>query len=68
MREQIVAALDLFVPVWDALSVTEQTRILRLLIERIEYDGVGQALEIRFHALGVKLLAREASEARAATA
>jgi site-specific DNA recombinase len=63
-HQQITAVLNMFVPVWDALSSTERARILRLLIERIDYDGVGQSVEIHLHGLGVKLLAREAADAQ----
>jgi site-specific DNA recombinase len=60
-REDIEAALAMFVPVWEALQTHERTRILRLLIDHIDYDGVGSELAINFHPLGVKLLAREAN-------
>jgi site-specific DNA recombinase len=60
-RDDIEAALAMFVPVWEALQTHERTRILRLLIEHIDYDGVGGELAINFRPLGVKLLAREAA-------
>jgi site-specific DNA recombinase len=62
-HKEIAAALALFVPVWEALHINEQTRILRLLIESVDYDGVGGELALNLRPAGVRLLAREAGAA-----
>ena len=72
VREQIVAlsrelvdarevgeACSLFDPLWDTLTAREQARILHLLIERIDYDGVNGTVSITFHPTGIKTLADE---------
>jgi site-specific DNA recombinase len=75
VREQIVAlsrelvdarevgeACALFDPLWDTLTAREQARILNLLIERIEYDGVNGTVSITFHPTGIKTLADELAQ------
>lgn len=57
-------ALSLFDPVWDALFPREQARILRLLVERVGYDGGNGTLAITFRPTGIKALAREVAGAR----
>lgn len=52
-------ALSLFDPVWDALFPREQARILRLLVERVGYDGAKGTLAITFRPTWIKALARE---------
>jgi site-specific DNA recombinase len=58
-EEQIVAALTEFEIAWASLTPKEQARILALLIEQVDHDGVAGALHIAFNATGVKLLASE---------
>ena len=52
-------ALGLFEPVWEALHVTEQKRLLGLLIERAAYDREAGTVEVAFQATGIKALAQE---------
>ncbi|MBC7351741.1 MAG: hypothetical protein H5U08_05225 [Thermogutta sp.] len=56
-EEAVARALERFDPVWESLSRYEQARLLRLLIERIDYDGRKGAIWITFHASGIKTLA-----------
>jgi site-specific DNA recombinase len=78
VREQIVAlsrelvdarevgeACSLFDPLWDTLTAREQARILHLLIERIDYDGVNGTVSITFHPTGIKTLADELAQQEA---
>ena len=55
------AALSLFDPVWDELFPRQQCRIMRLLIQRVDYDGTEGALDISFRDSGIKALAEEAA-------
>jgi hypothetical protein len=58
-EEDLKAALSLFDPVWDELFPREQARILRLLIERIDYHGGEGTLEITFRDTGIRALCKE---------
>jgi site-specific DNA recombinase len=49
-----LAGLD---PAWDTLTPQEQTRVVHLLVSRVDYDGVRGKVSITFHPLGLKTLA-----------
>ncbi len=53
----LARALEAFEPIWDVLLTPEKERILRLLIERIDYDG--SRLSLSFRLPGVMTLASE---------
>ncbi len=53
------AALELFDPVWQHLTLEERTRLVRTVVARVEYDGSAGEIEIRFHPLGLASLAEE---------
>jgi site-specific DNA recombinase len=65
----VEAALATFSPVWDTLSPREQARIIRLLVERVDYDGSpgpnGGTIAVTFRPNGIKTLAQELQEAAA---
>jgi site-specific DNA recombinase len=65
----VEAALGKFDPVWDTLSPREQARIIRLLVERVDYDGSpgphGGTIAVTFRPNGIKTLAQELEEAAA---
>ena len=42
-ESDLARALEVFDPVWAALAPREQARSLRLLIERVGYDGPGSS-------------------------
>jgi site-specific DNA recombinase len=50
-------ALAQFTDVWDVLLTPERERVVRLLIERIDYDVPSGELKFRFSATGARLLA-----------
>ena len=52
-QEELSAALAQFDPVWDQLTLREQTRVIGLLIETVEYDGEHEKVLIRFRPLGL---------------
>ena len=58
-REELARALEAFDPIWDVLLTPEKERVLRLLIERIDYDGSTQKLEITWRLAGFGQLAAE---------
>ena len=51
-----------FDPVWDSLTLREQSRLVHLLIEQVEYDGRTGDISITFHPTGIKTLAGELAE------
>jgi site-specific DNA recombinase len=55
---------SLFGPAWEALPSSEQVRILGLIVERVEHDGVQGKLAIRFSAAGLQTLASEAAQSK----
>jgi site-specific DNA recombinase len=61
-------ALAGFDPVWQALTPREQTRIVQLLVQRVDYDGARGKVAITFQATGIKTLASELSAQNKETA
>ena len=55
-EEDLARALSAFNPVWESLSLREQTRIIRLLIDRVGYDGRDGKVSVTFRSLGIKAL------------
>jgi len=49
--QQASEARALAAPIWEVLLVLEKERILKLLVERIEYDGRTLAVRVRVPAL-----------------
>ncbi len=54
-------ALATFTPVWEHLFANERERILRLLIERIDFDPDTGAADIELRPAGIESLAKEAT-------
>lgn len=61
-EREIELALSAFDPVWDALTPREQTRVVQMLVEQVNYDGEKGKVAITFHPLGIKTLADELGE------
>ena len=55
-EHNVAGALEAFGPVWDSLWPMERSRILGLLVERVDYDGRDERLAIRFRSDGVATL------------
>ena len=60
-KAEVDTALDAFDPLWDTLSPKEQARILRLLIQRVDYDGESGKVAVTFRANGIKTLGTNGS-------
>lgn len=58
-EEQVAAALREFDPVWESLSPREKSRILELLIERVDYDGEAETVAVTFRPTGIKMFQAE---------
>jgi site-specific DNA recombinase len=52
-------ALSGLVPAWETMTPSEQTRLVRLLVSRVDYDGQHGKASITFQPLGLKTLASE---------
>jgi len=59
--EDLTTAIANFDPIWDVLLPLERTRIVRLLIQQIDYDGEKGTLGITFQPTGIKVLVSEAT-------
>jgi site-specific DNA recombinase len=65
-ERDVAAALADFDAVWDCLAPREQSRVIELLVERVNYDGDGGNISITFRSSGIKALAGELAEMEAA--
>ena len=52
-------ALTLFDPVRDALHADEKKRVIRLLVQRVTYDGAAGTAAVTLRATGIRILAEE---------
>lgn len=60
-QADVAKTLAQFNPVWDSLTPREQTRIISLLVERVDYDGATGTVRITFHPAGIKSLSEGGS-------
>ncbi len=58
-ESELTQALAHFDPVWESLSPRERARIIRLLIERVGYDGRDGRVTVAFRSVGIKALCSE---------
>ncbi len=63
-EREVVTALSVFDPVWDSLTSREQARILQMMVERVEYDGVKATVAVTFRPAGLKMFADEVNGAK----
>jgi len=61
-KEEVDAALGKFDGVWSSLSPKEQTKLIRMLIQRVDYDATKGDVSITFHPLGLKSIGQQACE------
>jgi site-specific DNA recombinase len=64
-EREVEAALAVFDPLWETLSPREQARIIRLLVERVDYDGKQGTVAVTFRPNGIKTLAQQLEEVAA---
>ncbi|MBU8920924.1 MAG: recombinase family protein [Bacteroidales bacterium] len=58
-EDQLANALTQFSPVWEHLFPLEKTRLIHLLIERIDFDGAAGKIAITYRDTGILTLAQE---------
>jgi len=56
---EVARALADFDKLWETLAPREQSRVLDLLVERVDYDGEHGRISLTFHATGIKSLTNE---------
>lgn len=59
---EVTSALDDFDGLWSALSPHERSRVLDLVIDRVEYDATDSSIEVVFHPAGLHALAEDRME------
>lgn len=59
--DQIKQSLQEFDALWDSLSLKDQSRILHLLIERVDYNGAESTVSISFRPNGIENLIEDHS-------
>jgi site-specific DNA recombinase len=57
--DEAAETLAIFDPVWETLTPHEQARVVQLLVEQVDYDGVKGTVAVTFHAADIKTLAEE---------
>lgn len=55
-KDELAGAVEAFDPLWQTLKPVEQTRLIRLLVEQVEYDGDSESISVTFHPTGIKAL------------
>jgi site-specific DNA recombinase len=56
----VTTALGQFDTVWQSLKVAEQNRLIRLLIERVDYSGEAGTVVVTFQPNGIRTLLDQA--------
>ena len=64
-EKEAIRAMAAFDPVWETLTLREQARVLRLLVQRVDYDGDKGTVSVTFHPTGIEMLSREMAEENA---
>src|SRR6266849_3717059 len=59
LADEDASALAIFDPLWETLPPGEQTRVVQLLVERVDYDGARGKIAITYHPAGIATLADE---------
>lgn len=57
--DDIAQALMAFDEVWDALTVNERSRVIRLVADRVDFDGKAHKISIAYSPTGLALLHEE---------
>lgn len=61
-KEEVDTALVEFDGVWSTLSPKEQAKLIRMLIQRVDYDATKGWVSITFHPLGLRTIGQRARE------
>jgi len=61
-EKEVARLLSLFDPVWETLSPREQVKVIRLLVQRVDYDGEKGTVSVTFHQAGIQTLTDQLKE------
>ncbi len=61
-KVEVDAALAEFDGVWSRLSPKEQARLMRMLVQRVDYDATKGSVSITFHPLGLRSIGQRGVE------
>ena len=59
VEDDLRTALASFDGVWEQLVVKEKTRLLQLVVERIDFDGAKGEVQITYRPGGIQVLAEK---------
>lgn len=48
-EDELLGAVEAFEPVWEALTIGERERLIRALVERVEWDAASESVTVVFH-------------------
>jgi site-specific DNA recombinase len=65
-EKEVRQALADFDSLWQALGPAEQSRLLQLLIDRVDYNGKEGTIAMTFHTSGIKTLGQQRQNKEAA--
>jgi site-specific DNA recombinase len=65
-KADVDAALGEFDGVWSSLTPKEQARLMRMLVQRVDYDATKGSVSITFHPLGLRSIGQRGHEEEAA--
>jgi site-specific DNA recombinase len=65
-KADVDAALGEFDGVWSRLTPKEQARLMRMLVQRVDYDATKGSVSITFHPLGLQSIGQHGHEEEAA--
>lgn len=65
-RRDLTRSLAVFDDIWACLLPREQERVVGLLIDRVDFDGVRETVAITFKPTGIRTLAAEVAGAQEA--
>lgn len=58
-ESEVARTLAAFDPIWEVLHTPEKERILRLVVEKVTYDGTSEELTLAWRLPGISTLATE---------
>ncbi|MBC8356850.1 MAG: recombinase family protein, partial [Planctomycetes bacterium] len=61
-QQEVTKAMTVFEPLWESLTPREQTRVIQLLVQCVDYNGSTGKVKITFHPSGIKTLSEGSSE------
>jgi site-specific DNA recombinase len=65
-ESDVTTALGQFDTLWQSLKVAEQNRLIRLLVERVDYDSQAGTIVVTFQSSGIRSLIQQANTGDAA--